>query len=342
MVRVQFLSRRDHFEHLCNELRKQGVDCSLIDNKKSRNYFTYPSNYYINSIDCDVLVTHSPYHGLRGASQAKKRKRVRHIIFRLKADHWTEQESKDVSFKNRLGFMIKKHQYESSYRDVDIVLAISEYMKQIAIRNGLDKTIHVMPNGVDIERFNRREVAPAYESTILCVMNFDVPEKVKTLNTFFEEYRDRSLEHPVLVLGDGNKLRQTMKNVERLGLENQVRFRGYVKDIENYYAGCKVLVHPSGLESFGMVLLEAGASGKPVVATSVGGIPEIVKHGVTGLLADNMEQLVRYTETLLDDPVKQLRYGNAAYNLVRENFTWEKISKDFIDILKQEGIHDHP
>lgn len=155
--------------------------------------------------------------------------------------------------------MIKKHQYESSYRDVDFVLAISEHMKQTAIRNGLDKTIHVMPNGVDVGRFNRREVAPAYESTILCVMNFDVPEKVKTLNAFFEEYRERSLEHPILVLGDGYNLKQTMKHVERLGLQSQVQFRGHVNDIENYYSGCKVLVHPSGLESFGMVLLEAGA-----------------------------------------------------------------------------------
>jgi glycosyltransferase involved in cell wall biosynthesis len=338
-MRVQFLSRRDHFTLLCNELRKQGVDCSIIDNKKARNSFTYPSSYYMNSIDCDVLVTHNPYHGLRGASQAKKRGRVRHIVFRLKADHWKEQESKDVSLKNRLGFMVKKHQYESSYRDVDFVLAISEYMKQVAIRNGLDKTIHVMPNGVDVGRFNRREVAPAYESTILCVMNFDVPEKVRTLNAFFEEYLERSLEHPILVLGDGYNLKETMRHVGRLGLQSQVQFRGHVNDIENYYSGCKVLVHPSGLESFGMVLLEAGASGRPVVATSVGGIPEIVKQEVTGLLADNMGQLVRYTETLLDDPVKLEKYGDAAYNLMREKFTWEKISKDFMDILKQEGLH---
>lgn len=338
-MRVQFLSRRDHFTLLCNELRKQGVDCSQIDNKKARNYFTYPSEYYVSSIDCDVLVTHNPYHGLRGASMAKKRGRVRHIVFRLKADHWTEQDSKDVSLKNRLGYMIKKRQYESSYRDVDFVLAISEHMKRTATRNGLDKTIHVMPNGVDVERFKRREVDSTHESTILCVMNFDVPEKVRALNAFFEECRRRSLEHPVLVLGDGYNLKQTMRHVERLGLSH-VQFRGYVNDIEHYYSGCKVLVHPSGLESFGMALLEAGASGKPVVATSVGGIPEIVKHEVTGLLADDVEQLVRYTETLLDDPVRLERYGDAAYALTRERFTWEKISKNFMDILRLEGVQE--
>ena len=339
MMRVQFLSRRDHFTLLCKELSKQGVDCSQIDNRRARDFFTYPSDYYISSIDCDVLVTHNPYHGLRGASQAKKRGRVRHIVFRLKADHWTEQESKDVSLRNRLGFMIKKRQYEGSYRDIDFVLAISEYMKRTAARNGLDKTIHVMPNGVDVERFRRREVNPTYGSTILCVMNFDVPEKVSALNAFFEEYRGRSLEHPILVLGDGYKLGQTVKHVERLGLKNLVQFRGHVSDIESYYSGCKLLVHPSGLESFGMVLLEAGASGKPVVATAVGGIPEIVKHEVTGLLADDVGQLVHYTEKLLDDPVRLERYGDAAHDLIRERFTWEKISKDFMDILKLEGVN---
>jgi len=339
-MRVQFLSRRDHFSHLCNELRKQGIDCSVIDNKKARNFLTYPSGYYIDSINCDVLVTHNPYHGLKGASIAKRRQHVKHVIFRLKADHWTEQKSKDISLKNRLGFMIKKHQYQDAYLDVDFVLAISEYMKKVAIQNGIDKIIHVMPNGVDVERFNRRNVSSAHQSTILCVMNFDVPEKVKTLKNFFKEYKERALEYSIVVLGDGHNLKNTMRYVEQIGLDDRVHFRGYVNDVENYYAGCKVLVHPSGLESFGMVLIEAGASGKPVVATSVGAIPEIVKHEVTGLLANNIEQLVKYTETLLDDPIKSKKYGDSAYYLIRERYSWENISKDFLNIMKLEGIYD--
>jgi hypothetical protein len=115
-------------------LSKHNIDCEVIPNEKSRNFLSYPSSDYINRINSDLIVSHNPYHGLSGAKQAKRRKKVKHIAFRLKADHWTEQKSSEVSLKHKLGYALKKSQYDNSIHEVDFVIAISEYMKKVALK----------------------------------------------------------------------------------------------------------------------------------------------------------------------------------------------------------------
>jgi len=108
-----------------------------------------------------------------------------------------------------------------------------------------------------------------------------------------------------------------------IGSESRIMYLGYRLDMENIYATSDIVVMPSKWdEPFGLVNIEAGAAAVPVVATAVGGIPEIIEHGVTGFLVarDDVDGLAHYTKVLVDDPQRRGQMGKAARSLVEARF----------------------
>ena len=116
----------------------------------------------------------------------------------------------------------------------------------------------------------------------------------------------------------------------RLGLENQVIFTGPRSDVARVLAASDVFTMPSFEEPFGLVYLEAMAMQKPVVALNNGGTPEVVEHGVTGLLSTPYD-VPSYAEnilSLLRDPELRLRLGRAGRKRVREHFEARRMAAD--------------
>ena len=158
--------------------------------KNIRNSLSLPTRSYIDAVDCDLLVTHNPYHGIMGASMAKRMGRTKAVALRLKGDYWEESKDNDLSLKQKLGYRVKLLQNAVSMDDVDFVVAVSEYLKRSAERNGLEKPVYALPCGVDTERFDIRPPVEGYRSQILCVMNFTVPKKISLLYAFLRSYRE--------------------------------------------------------------------------------------------------------------------------------------------------------
>jgi glycosyltransferase involved in cell wall biosynthesis len=109
----------------------------------------------------------------------------------------------------------------------------------------------------------------------------------------------------------------------RYGLHNRVTFTGAVRQIEAYYAIAELVVLPSLYEGMPLVALEAGAAGRPVVATAVDGTREVVQHGQTGLLVPprDPEALARAASELLADAPRARRMGLAAQQRVSQHFS---------------------
>jgi glycosyltransferase involved in cell wall biosynthesis len=337
MTSILFLPRRGRFRSLIGELRKFGLDCSLLPKMRYRNFFALPTSEFVRSINADVFVSSNPYYGLFGASLAKKRGSLKKSVFRLKGDYWSESSLKTGTLKNRMGTCIKKIENALSIGDVDFILAISDWMNRKAALKGL-KNIYTLYNGVDVDRFRPREINPEYETNLLCVMNFNIRQKIAKLYDFLDEYEERKLPYRITFLGSGVHLDALKKYTTKIGLDEQVTYRGWVNDIEHHYSSCDVLVHPSGLEAFGMAPLEAGSSSKPVIATEVGGIPEIVIDEKTGLLTNDIGQFVDYVEDLMADENRRERLGKNARLRILANFKWEMIAKRFVEILEREGL----
>jgi glycosyltransferase involved in cell wall biosynthesis len=130
-----------------------------------------------------------------------------------------------------------------------------------------------------------------------------------------------------VVIGDGPLRGRLTVQAQRLGLATRVWFLGFRSDARALIAKMDLLVVPSWSEGMPLVILEAMTAGVPVVATSVGGIPDQVRHGVEGLLvpASNPLALSRGILTLLRDPVMARRYGEAGRQRAAQQFNYEKM-----------------
>lgn len=191
----------------------------------------------------------------------------------------------------------------------------------------------LIPNGIDVERF-RPDVPPIERferPTILFVGRFTESRKgfrylVEALPLVRREFPDVLL----LVVGPGDATRYE-RQLSRWELQENVRFVGPVPDeqLPSYYTACDVFCAPAtGGESFGIVLLEAMASGKPVVASDIRGFRFVLRHGVEGILVErkNPEALAVALVHLLADAALRARLGQAGRRRA-EQFAWSVIAQ---------------
>jgi glycosyltransferase involved in cell wall biosynthesis len=129
-----------------------------------------------------------------------------------------------------------------------------------------------------------------------------------------------------VVCGDGSLAPQLTKMARDLDLSKLVQFCGFRSDILEIFQAMDLFVLPSLTEGFPNVLLEAFACGKPAVATSVGGVPELVRHGENGILVppSRPDLLGKAVADYVDSPNRRLTSGHAALRAVTSRFTFEK------------------
>jgi glycosyltransferase involved in cell wall biosynthesis len=217
-------------------------------------------------------------------------------------------------------------------------VACSETVRDVARELGyLERKLTVIPNGVDMARFRdlptraaaRRTLRLPADGPILISVGWLYEHKghsylLEAMARVHQEFPRATL----LLAGEAKEEQRTVlrQAVERLDLGGVVRFLGHRDDVLLLLAGSDVFVMPSLREGFPMSLLEAGAAGRPAVATSVGGIPEIVDDGVTGILVPPKDHgaLAEALLSLLRDPRRMQSMGEAAHTRTEERFTLER------------------
>lgn len=215
------------------------------------------------------------------------------------------------------------------------VTAVSESLRRDTIeRLGLRREIEVIPNFLDCEVYCRRFdpelraalCPPGAAGLLVHVSNF---RPVKRVDTVVEIARRVMRELPVrlLLIGDGPQRSDIEALVSRGGLSDGVVFVGEEQDPVRWLSIADVFLLPSSEESFGLAALEAMACEVPVVASRVGGLPEIVREGVTGFTRDpeDVEGMAELTLALLRDPDRREAMGRAAAEMVRTEYCAERI-----------------
>lgn len=145
------------------------------------------------------------------------------------------------------------------------------------------------------------------------------------------------------LIGDGPREPAIRTAAGALGLAARVRFHGFQSDIATHLASAQALVLCSRFEAFPYAVLEAMRAGLPVVASCVGGIPEAVEDGVTGLLTpvENAEALRDCLARLIADPVRRAQYGAAGRERFLDRFTLDRMIGDTVRVYR-EVIEDAP
>lgn len=217
----------------------------------------------------------------------------------------------------------------------DRVTAVSEYLKSETIKHfGIaPERIDVIPNFVDIDHYDRtrhpcrrKALLQEGEKLVLHISNF---RPVKRLGDVIAIFAAISREVPsrLVLVGDGPERPDAAEAARRLGIEHRVLFLGKQDTVAELLGCADLFLLPSESESFGLAALEAMASGVPVIATGVGGIPEVVTDGVNGALAPvgDVAAMAAAGVRLLSDDALWQRSSAAARAVAVEQFSASRV-----------------
>lgn len=212
------------------------------------------------------------------------------------------------------------------------IAAVSEYVARHADTRGVPAT--VIHNAVDMARFsggNDLRSQLGIEADALLVSFIGQIRETKGLPDFVAMARGVTGNHVRFLIAGACRDKRFMPDAyseeelrELIAPDSRIRYCGYLDRIEDLYLSSDIIVAPSRWqEPFGLVCIEAGAAGKPLVATRVGGIPEIIEDGVNGLLVEpgDVAALTACAQRLVDDAGLRAAMGMAARQRVEREFT---------------------
>ena len=227
----------------------------------------------------------------------------------------------------------------------DAVTAVSHALERATREDlGVERPIEVIPNFIDPGRYEQaaatgegaRRWASEDEAVLVHISNFRtvkrVPDVVEVFHRLAGERRVR-----LLLVGDGPERHKVEARCRELGVCDRTIFLGNLPRVEEVLVGADLFLLPSETESFGLAALEALACRVPVIATRVGGLPEVVREGETGFLlpVGDVEGMAAAAARLLDDPDLRSRFAARAREDAIERFTMERIVRRYRDLYER-------
>lgn len=210
----------------------------------------------------------------------------------------------------------------------DIVTAVSGFLQEKTRQNfNPEKAIAVIPNFVDTQLYKRvecsqltRQLHIENEFVLMHVSNFRPVKRVQDCIRILEEVR-KTVPAKLVFVGDGPERSDAERLVRELGLVEHVKFLGKQSALPEILSIADIFLLPSQSESFGLSALEAMSCEVPVIATNIGGVPEVVGHGESGYIAElgDVNRMARYCVELLTSPKKLAAFrANARKKAVQQ------------------------
>lgn len=223
-----------------------------------------------------------------------------------------------------------------SIQQSDHVTAVSTSLREATYANlGVTRDIEVIPNFLDCTIHGRRDCQDLKlrftggrpdVKVVVHVSNFRPVKRIDRVVDVFDRIR-ASVPSRLLLVGDGPELAPALRACRARGIGDLVHAAGAQEDVQRLLSVSDVFLLPSQEESFGLAALEAMACGVPVVASRVGGLPEVIEHGVTGFLhpADDVDAMAKSAITLLTDAGLHQRVAAEATRRVLHDFCSDRI-----------------
>jgi glycosyltransferase involved in cell wall biosynthesis len=228
----------------------------------------------------------------------------------------------------------------------DRIIAISKGVKKVLVKSGVNsRTIDVIPSGIDFtpyeeaaaSNFLREELSLSPEDFLVgIVAHLSDHKGHKYLIDAARLLKEKDPRIKVIIVGEGPLRMELTKQVSSSHLENVVFFLGFREDIPKVLNSLDLFVLSSRQEGMGSSLLDAMACKLPIVATKVGGIPEVVTHGKTGLLVapKNARALARAILSLYSDRDLASQLGQKGYEAVHEKFSAQAMADKIIHVYE--------
>ena len=335
-----------HLNEFAKELINLGIETKVVfdtdfsDGFPSRKikHWIKPKNTFkklINEFKPDIILVDRQRHFGLDAIKEKIP-----LIIHLRGNYWKEmktaRETIYKSFPKKIALNAWGKIGEQCFKNAEIIIPICNHLNKITKQKIPNKKTFVMHQGIEPLNWFDVKGMKLEHPCVGLLQGAVIWDKAKEM-LILENVLKKLPNVKFYWVGDGPFRKEIMiklkkyKNFEWLGpLEYPNKVREYLSEIDIY-----ALI--SGLDMSPLTLLEAQLMKKPVIATNVGGIPELLVDKKTGFLIEkgNSEELIKKIEEILNDPKKIEEMGIQGRKFVEENFSWKIITQRFIDNLKK-------
>ncbi len=199
-------------------------------------------------------------------------------------------------------------------------------------------TVLVVRNGVKAIRVPK-DPSDDKELNFVQIARFEEQKDFDTLFSAIDLLRDRSFV--VHLIGEGPLREEALQKVEQMGLEDKVIFYGQRRDVENFLLRGRVYLLSTHWEGLPRSIIEAMGAGMPIIATRVGGIPELVSEGRTGhmVMPEDSQALAHCMDRYLSNPKLILQFGKRSRDTFRRKFTYDHMLANYLSLY--DALLDH-
>lgn len=221
-------------------------------------------------------------------------------------------------------------------RDELVALGVAPRRKFSVIRLGIELEPRVAFDG-DTAEVRRRHAIPASKFVVGWFGRITAVKRTDDLLTMLTGLRERGVDAMLLIVGDGDDRGRLEQRAHDLGIARSCLFLGYQEDVAPWYAVCDAVILTSAHEGTPVTIIEALAAGRPVVATRVGGIPDVVDEGETGFLVrqGDTHAMAERLEILARDPERRVAMGQEGRVRMLQRYAVERLVAD-VDALYRE------
>lgn len=299
----------------------------------------------ILKMDADIFHLHSRYWYFTGAMAALKSKPAKLMLTIHNAKPKGVSPATDV-----LGHMYDIVWGQQVMRFCDRITAVSQYSKDVTIPKDAMHKCDVVYNGVNHENFTPGKTKGSKKirgdrgldgKTVYFANSRLVEQKgLKYLIDAFAKV-NKKYDSALVIIGHGPLRKDLEKQTTRHGMKlgKDVFFEGagiFDKQLSDFFKAADVYVHPALFEPFGLTIVEAAATGLPIIATNTGGIPEIVDKKLGYLVETGQsDPFAEKMAILAEDKKLRNKLGKNARKMVEKRFTWDKIAKDMDKVYKK-------
>ncbi|MEK7654123.1 MAG: glycosyltransferase family 4 protein [Patescibacteria group bacterium] len=248
-----------------------------------------------------------------------------------------QEGDSEVHILNRVGIFYPL--WKLIFKKADYIQAISNFLADFAKRHGAHCPVEVVPNGVDLEAYENTKKYESTKNKKLIITTSRLVEKngidilIAALSLLY------TADCRLLILGDGPDKEKLKDFAAKLGVADKIEFLGHVEpdQIPHYLLQATIFARASRSEGLGNSFLEAMAAGLPVIGTPVGGIPDFLKDGETGIFCkvDDPKDLAEKIKLLINDDPLRRRVALNGRRLVEEKYSWDKIAVQMKNIFQK-------
>jgi len=331
----------NHYERI---FQKEKIKVIQISRFIGNLNFWYDITLFINLIKIfyrnryDIVHTHGTKAGIIGRIAAK----ITGVPIIIHGLHGSALDAFSSKWLNILFLYLERlaGSFTDAHISVSTILS-QNYLKQkigkaeryYTVRSGMELSNFFQDNEPGIEAIRKEFSIGPDDFVIGNISRLELLKGHSLLLRAFkilrEQEKDKSRRIILMIIGDGEEKDNIYQDIKKLGLEKSVILKGYRNDIPNILATIDLLVHTSFREGLPRVLVQAAATGIPMVAFNVDGIPEIIRDGYNGFLVEpkNINQLVEKITIYLRKPELLKMHGDNSKKVVKNRWTIEGMVK---------------